>query len=105
MSEQILRVGVVGLGEISQYMHLPHLTSLPNIKVTAMCDLSPSLVAQVADRYGVAKRYTSYPDLLEQRGREVAHGGDPDVRQGGQVGQVHELRDLAEADDADAKAR
>ncbi|HEY3111902.1 MAG TPA: Gfo/Idh/MocA family oxidoreductase, partial [Chloroflexota bacterium] len=67
MSPPVLRVGVVGLGEIAQYMHLPHLTSLPNIKVTAMCDLSPSLVEQVADKYGVAKRYTRYLDLLEQR--------------------------------------
>jgi len=66
VSPPVLRVGVVGLGEIAQYMHLPHLTSLPNIKVTAMCDLSPSLVERVADKYGVAKRYTSYLDLLEQ---------------------------------------
>ncbi|MGC4105832.1 MAG: Gfo/Idh/MocA family oxidoreductase [Thermomicrobiales bacterium] len=59
-------VGVVGLGQIAQIMHLPYLTELPGFEVRAVCDLSPSVTASVADQYGVSQRYTDYHDLLKQ---------------------------------------
>lgn len=65
MPEKKLRVGVVGCGQIAQLMHLPYLKRLPNIEIGAMCDLSPGLVAQVADHYGVERRFTDYRRLIE----------------------------------------
>src|SRR5919112_455542 len=48
-----LRVGVVGLGEVAQVVHLPILETLPDLyQLTAICDLSPTLRKTVGDRYG-----------------------------------------------------
>jgi predicted dehydrogenase len=60
-----LRVGVIGLGEVAQVIHLPVLESLPDkFEIAAVCDISPSLLATVGDRYGVPGRYADSADLL-----------------------------------------
>jgi predicted dehydrogenase len=71
MSQQVLRVGVIGLGQIAQIMHLRYLKELPTFEIVAMCDISPTLVQRVADHYGVAKRFTDYRQLLEQKDVDV----------------------------------
>lgn len=63
-----LRIGVIGCGAIAQVMHLPHLTRRPDLfDVAAVCDLSPSLVEDVGDRFGVRRRFTAWPNLLAER--------------------------------------
>lgn len=53
-----LKVGVIGLGEVAQVIHLPILESLPDrYEIGAICDVSPGLLQLVGDRYGVAHRY------------------------------------------------
>jgi predicted dehydrogenase len=59
-----LRVGLVGCGDIAQIMHLPILTDMPQFVIGAVCDLSPTVVNAVGDRYGVADRYTDVRDLI-----------------------------------------
>ncbi|MDX6325991.1 MAG: hypothetical protein QOK15_2345 [Nocardioidaceae bacterium] len=53
-----LRVGVVGLGEVAQVVHLPILESLPDLyEIAAVCDISPTLRKLVGDRYGLEHQY------------------------------------------------
>jgi predicted dehydrogenase len=60
-----LRVGLIGLGEVAQVVHLPVLRSLPHLfDVVAGCDISPTLVEVVGDRFGIPGRYTSTSDML-----------------------------------------
>jgi predicted dehydrogenase len=59
-----IRVGLVGCGEIAQIMHLPFLSQLPQFEIAALCDLSPTMLDAMGDRYGVAARYTDYQDLV-----------------------------------------
>ncbi len=60
-----LRVGVIGLGEVAQVVHLPVLQALPaSYEVRAVCDISPGLLQKVGDRYNVAGRYASAADML-----------------------------------------
>ena len=41
-----LRVGIIGLGEVAQTIHLPTLSLLNNLYTNqAICDISPTLVA------------------------------------------------------------
>jgi predicted dehydrogenase len=62
-----LRVGVVGLGEVAQVVHLPILESLPDrYQLTAVCDLSPTLRKSVGDRYGVTRRYEDVASMVEE---------------------------------------
>lgn len=62
-----LRTGVIGLGEVAQVVHLPVLRSLPELyEITAVCDISPTLLKSVGGRYGVNARYDSATELLER---------------------------------------
>lgn len=61
-----LRIGVVGLGAISQSVHLPLLARCWDLfEIAAIADLSASRAGDVAGRYGVGARFTSLDDLLE----------------------------------------
>ena len=66
-----LRVGVVGCGEIAQIMHLPYLAELPRFDIGALCDLSPTVVEAMGERYGVAHRYTDYRELVSQNDLDI----------------------------------
>ena len=64
-----LRVGVVGLGEVAQVVHLPILESLPELyQVTAVCDISPTLRKLVGDRYGVEHQYDDVHRMVADAG-------------------------------------
>jgi predicted dehydrogenase len=54
-----LRVGVVGLGEVAQIIHLPILEALPDhYEVSAVCDISEGLLQRIGDRFSVPRRYS-----------------------------------------------
>jgi predicted dehydrogenase len=62
-----LRVGVIGLGEVAQVVHLPILESLPDrYRVTAVCDISPTLRDVVGDRYAVEHRYADLDQMIAE---------------------------------------
>jgi predicted dehydrogenase len=61
-----LRVGVVGCGQIAQIMHLPFLAELPQFRVTAVCDLSPTVVEAVGERFGVPFRTVDYTEVVSR---------------------------------------
>jgi predicted dehydrogenase len=63
-------VGVVGLGEVAQIIHLPVLESLSDrFEIAAACDISPTLLQTMGDRYGVSARYSDAGELL--RGEQL----------------------------------
>jgi predicted dehydrogenase len=62
---QPLRVGVIGLGEVAQIVHLPVLLSRPELyDVRAVCDISPTLLHVVGDQYRVTRRYDTASELI-----------------------------------------
>src|SRR5205823_3990305 len=66
-SEQRVRVGVIGLGIAGQVMHLTYLRELNDrFEVTALCDLSPGLLAALGEEYGVSRRYTDWRQMLSE---------------------------------------
>jgi predicted dehydrogenase len=65
----MLKVGVIGLGEVAQVVHLPVLAALPQLfRVESGCDISPALVRQVGDRFGIPRRYASSSELIAAGG-------------------------------------
>src|SRR5207247_4644718 len=65
-----INVGLVGLGEIAQVIHLPILQAHSDkFEVAAICDISQELLTALGERYNVpaAHRYTNYTDLPRQR--------------------------------------
>jgi predicted dehydrogenase len=64
-----LRVGVIGLGEVAQVIHLPVIESLPErFELVAVCDISPGLLKRVGDRYRVARRYADAGEMIAAGG-------------------------------------
>lgn len=60
-----VRVGVVGLGEVAQTIHLPILAADPErYEITAVCDVSAGAVALMGDRYSVEGRHTDVAELV-----------------------------------------
>ncbi|MGI8476947.1 MAG: Gfo/Idh/MocA family protein [Thermomicrobiales bacterium] len=59
-----LRVGVIGCGMIAQRVHLPILTGLPDVEVTALAEPDPQRRAEAAALAPTAATYADYSDLL-----------------------------------------
>lgn len=61
-----LRIGVVGCGAIAQIMHIPYLVDYEQFDLVALADASRPVLDAVGDRYGIARRYTDWHELLAQ---------------------------------------
>lgn len=63
----MIRLGVIGLGEVSQCMHLPILQDLwEKYEVTAVSDVSPSLLAFIQKKYHIKDGYLDAIELIEK---------------------------------------
>jgi len=65
-----VKVGVIGLGEVAQIIHLPILASMEDrFEIAAICDISPSLLRHIGERYRVpeAMRFTDMESLCAVR--------------------------------------
>lgn len=58
-----VRIGVIGLGMGRN--HVAGFQSHPRARVVAVADMNERLLHELADRYGVEKRYTSAEEMLE----------------------------------------
>jgi predicted dehydrogenase len=66
MNHAPLRVAVIGCGVVGQVMHLPNLTALPELfTIVALCDASPTVLRECAERYRVPVTTTDWTDLLD----------------------------------------
>jgi predicted dehydrogenase len=62
-----VKVGVVGLGEVAQIIHLPILQAMHDrYEIAAICDVSPGLLQAVGDQYGIGRRYEQVTDLVAE---------------------------------------
>lgn len=62
-----VRIGVIGLGEVAQVIHLPVLESLPDrFEIAAICDISPTLLQAMGERYRIPepRRFSDYQELV-----------------------------------------
>jgi predicted dehydrogenase len=60
-----IRVGVIGAGWPA-WQHIKGYQRIGGVEVAALCDLDEKRLHGIADEYGIAGRYASYPDMLEQ---------------------------------------
>jgi predicted dehydrogenase len=59
-----VEVGVVGCGAIAQLVHLPILSSIEDVTVSAVCDGDIAKAGVVAERFGVKSVHRSVEELL-----------------------------------------
>lgn len=64
MSKNKVRVGIIGLGAIGA-VHADAYCALPDIEITAVCDISDSRLTAIGEKYNVKQRFKNYRDLLK----------------------------------------
>ncbi|MGQ9575986.1 MAG: Gfo/Idh/MocA family protein [Thermoguttaceae bacterium] len=79
-----VRWGVIGLGWFGE-IHAGTLARMPGIKLAALCTRRPQRLAEIADRYQVARRFTDYHELL----------ADPQVEVVSVTTHIQDHRDIA----------
>lgn len=74
-----IKIGIIGLGEVAQIMHIPALNRLHNhFEITAISDISPSLVAYMQNRYHIKHGFTDASALIQCRDVEAVMILSPD---------------------------
>ncbi|MBA4385259.1 MAG: gfo/Idh/MocA family oxidoreductase [Anaerolinea sp.] len=66
MTNEIINVGVIGVGQIGK-VHLDGYQSLPNVKVTAIAGRDPQKTEAVAKQYNIPFWTTDYRALLDKK--------------------------------------
>ena len=64
----MLRLGIVGCGRVTELRHLPALGGVSGAEVVALADVDAPRLSSVAERFGVARRYGDYAELIEAGG-------------------------------------
>ena len=74
-----MKAGIIGLGEVAQLMHIPVLSDMrEDFSIAAVSDVSASLAAFVAGKYGIKDTFTDAGDLIEKSGADVIFVLSPD---------------------------
>lgn len=59
-----LGVAIIGTGAIALANHLPGFAFCPDVRVVALCDTNPQVLARAASQTGITNTYTSHRDVL-----------------------------------------
>ena len=70
-----VKIGIIGCGGIANGKHMPALKRLPNVEMTAFCDIITERAETAAKQYGApdAMVYSDYKKLLEDKTIDVVH--------------------------------
>jgi len=58
------KIAVIGLGGIAQVVHLPVLTKLGNVEISAVADINKNRLKTVSEKFSIARQFTDYKELL-----------------------------------------
>jgi len=71
-----VKAALIGAGHIAR-QHLTCLRALPDVELTAICDLSPATAEAAAERYGIRSWFTDHRAMLEKIRPDVVHVTTP----------------------------
>ncbi len=66
-----IKVGVVGCGVVATAYYLPYLMQMPNVELTAVCDLVKARVDACVRLFGARQAYQEYDTMIEQADLDV----------------------------------
>ncbi|MBK8551124.1 MAG: Gfo/Idh/MocA family oxidoreductase [Ignavibacteria bacterium] len=61
-----IKLAIVGLGGIAQIIHMPILSKMDDVEITAVCDSDLSKCKNIASRYNVGKYYKDVQRMLDE---------------------------------------
>ena len=62
--ENLLKIGVLGCGPISQAGHFESVTKASNTELFAICDIAEDLLQRFGATYDAKRTYTNYDHML-----------------------------------------
>ena len=62
--QDIVRVGLIGTGDIAKQAHLPSLSEFKDVEMAAACDVKKDLAEAVGSQYGIKSVFTDYREML-----------------------------------------
>lgn len=65
MSQETLRVGVVGAGTNTRTQHIPKLKAIPGVELVSVCNRSRASSQRVADEFGIPTVYDHWHELVD----------------------------------------
>jgi predicted dehydrogenase len=69
MTQQPLRIGLIGAGANTRLRHIPGLRALPAVEIVAVCNRRPESTAAAAREHGIPRTFERWQDLV----------ADPDI--------------------------
>src|SRR6266567_1227729 len=72
-----IRVGIVGLGGVADRIHLPACQAVPELEVAGGCDPNPEARRKMAQKFGIARTFETFDEMLEQLRPEMVIVGTP----------------------------
>ena len=79
MTEQRVRVGVIGVGTFAEQCHIPGIQAHPQGEVVALCARNRERVQSVAARFGIPDVYADYHDLIARSDIDAITIATPDA--------------------------
>lgn len=64
MKNDVIRVGIVGLGENTRLRHVPGLRTCANVEIVAVCNRRPESTAAAAREFAIPKTYAHWQQLV-----------------------------------------
>ena len=65
MPHGVLRIGIVGAGQITRKRHLPGFRAIPGVKVVGVCNLRRESSTRVAREFDIPKVFESWEHLVD----------------------------------------
>jgi predicted dehydrogenase len=63
-NQKSYRVGLIGCGSITEFIHIPGLLLCPEVEIAIACDSDAGTAQKVAKKYGISRHTTNYLDVL-----------------------------------------
>ena len=80
MTAKILRVGIIGCGEVTQIMHWPALSQLGDLfEITALCDVSQAILETLGKRWNIGFLTTDHRELVSRSDVDVVLVANPNA--------------------------
>jgi virulence factor len=61
-----VKVGIIGLGNIAQRIHIPTLLHISDVEITTVCEYDKERLKQVGSKYKIAALYSDYVEMAEK---------------------------------------
>jgi virulence factor len=68
-----VRAAFIGAGALASRYHYPSVADLPDVEIAAVAELNPERARTVTERYGIARTYADYKEMLAEVNPQVVY--------------------------------